>query len=103
MAWHAYCDGGESDLPVSWKQQDVGLVFKSFLSLIHVFLPQKSKYYISYMFFIYVFDFCVCFHSSPPSTAEASMPWQLSERLAKARKGMNEKLIAVWTSQYTEV
>ena len=55
------------------------------------------------MFFIYVFDFCVCFHSSPPSTAEASMPWQLSERLAKARKGMNEKLIAVWTSQNTEV
>ena len=23
IAWHAYCDGGESDLLVSWKQQDV--------------------------------------------------------------------------------
>jgi len=36
-------DVGESDLPASWKQEDVMLVFKVFLSMLQVFLPDNLR------------------------------------------------------------
>ena len=37
-----------------------------------MFLPEKSSYYISDMFFTNAFDFFVCFQSTLPSSAMAT-------------------------------
>lgn len=54
----------KSNLPASWKQQDVRLFLKNFLPIrLQVFLPDKSSIYYIRDMFLTCFCFFVCFHS----------------------------------------